>query len=190
MIHSIRIGREEFNSRSQALLHYIKSNDLSGVVLFDNVNILYFSGFAFIPTERPIAFALSADGERAMIVPRLELEHAKAEADPDLLMRAIGNILKNAVEANEHQGLIVVQVTQGEAHWAIEIEDQGPGIAPESLEVIFEPFFTTRSKGTGLGLAFAAQVVFAHGGRIKGENRPNNSGARFIMDLPLGKETD
>jgi signal transduction histidine kinase len=83
--------------------------------------------------------------------------------------------------------MIVVQATQGETHWAIEIEDQGPGIEPESLEVIFEPFFTTRSKGTGLGLAFASQVVFAHGGQIKGENRPNNRGARFTMELPLNR---
>jgi signal transduction histidine kinase len=115
----------------------------------------------------------------------------QVDADPDLLTRAIGNILKNAVEANEHQGKIVVRANQGETHWAIEIEDEGPGIAPESLEVIFEPFFTTRSKGTGLGLAFASQVVFAHGGRIKAENRPNNSGACFTMELPLkrGVET-
>jgi signal transduction histidine kinase len=111
----------------------------------------------------------------------------QADADPDLLTRAIGNILKNAVEANEHQGKIVIRANQGETHWAIEIEDEGPGIAPESLEAIFEPFFTTRSKGTGLGLAFASQVVFAHGGRIKAENRPNNSGACFTMELPLNR---
>lgn len=83
MIHSIRIGQEEFRARSQALLAHVQSENLSGVVLFDSVNILYFTGFAFIPTERPIVFALSAAGERALFVPRLELEHAKAEAELD-----------------------------------------------------------------------------------------------------------
>jgi Xaa-Pro aminopeptidase len=79
----MRIKSEEFSNRSQALLSYLRSENLRGVILFDSINILYFTGFAFIPTERPIAFALSAEGERAMYVPRLELEHAKAEAAPD-----------------------------------------------------------------------------------------------------------
>jgi signal transduction histidine kinase len=135
-----------------------------------------------------VRFEVQLNGSPVRIETRIPEAPCQTDADPDLLMRAIGNILKNAVEANEDQGMVVVQVTQGEAHWVIEIEDQGPGIAPESLEVIFEPFFTTRAKGTGLGLAFASQVVFAHGGRIKGENRPNNSGARFTMELPLKRD--
>jgi Xaa-Pro aminopeptidase len=45
-------------------------------VLFDPYYVLYYTGFAFIPTERPIAVAVSAEGERAMLVPRLEVEHA------------------------------------------------------------------------------------------------------------------
>ncbi len=79
----LRISREEFDGRSQALLAYLKNENLTGIVLFDSVNVLYFTGFAFIPTERPIAFALSAAGERALFVPRLELEHARAETGFD-----------------------------------------------------------------------------------------------------------
>ncbi len=79
----MRIRRSEFNGRCQRLLDYIQQQKLTGAVLFDSVNILYFTGFAFIPTERPIAFVLSAAGERAMLVPRLELEHAQAEAELD-----------------------------------------------------------------------------------------------------------
>lgn len=76
--HSLQISQEEFRGRCQTLLQYIRDHNLTGVVLFDNINILYFTGFAFIPTERPIVFVLSAAGERALYVPRLELEHAKA----------------------------------------------------------------------------------------------------------------
>ena len=46
-------------------------------MLFDNYYVLYYAGFAFIPTERPIAFVVSTGGERAMLVPRLEVEHAR-----------------------------------------------------------------------------------------------------------------
>ena len=79
----MRITRAEFNGRIQQLLEHIRQQRLTGAVLFDSTNILYFTGFAFIPTERPIAFVLSADGERAMLVPRLEVEHAQTEAELD-----------------------------------------------------------------------------------------------------------
>ncbi|MBN1503831.1 MAG: aminopeptidase P family protein [Candidatus Eisenbacteria bacterium] len=79
MITSINITQAEFKSRRERLLNHVKSKKLSGVVLFDNYYILYFTGFAFIPTERPMAFVMNAKGESAMFVPRLELEHAKAE---------------------------------------------------------------------------------------------------------------
>jgi Xaa-Pro dipeptidase len=79
MIRSINITSSEFKSRAAKLLEHIRAKRLSGVVLFDNYYILYFTGFAFIPTERPIAFVMSAKGEKVMFVPRLELEHAKSE---------------------------------------------------------------------------------------------------------------
>jgi Xaa-Pro aminopeptidase len=72
------IARDEFDARADRLLDHVKALGLSGVVLFDQVYILYFSGFAFIPTERPIAFVMNARGEKALFVPRLEVEHARA----------------------------------------------------------------------------------------------------------------
>jgi len=113
----------------------------------------------------------------------------RADVDPDLLTRAIGNILKNAVEANGREGSIQVRSAQQEKNWVIACEDEGPGITPEMMEKIFEPFFTTRSKGTGLGLAFASQVLMAHGGSIRVENLADRKGARFTIELPLRRET-
>ncbi|MCB0019262.1 MAG: aminopeptidase P family N-terminal domain-containing protein, partial [Anaerolineales bacterium] len=83
MIHSIRIPRSEFDERKAVLLNYVRERHLRGAVIFDSTNILYYSGFAFIPTERPIIYVLSASGEQAMFVPRLELEHVKAETGVD-----------------------------------------------------------------------------------------------------------
>lgn len=76
---SINITPAEFQSRAAKLLDHVRTQGLSGVVLFDNYYILYFTGFAFIPTERPIAFVMNAQGEKAMFVPRLEVEHAQSE---------------------------------------------------------------------------------------------------------------
>jgi Xaa-Pro dipeptidase len=77
---SLNISQVEFQSRSAVLLEHLKAKGLSGVVLFDSHYILYYSGFAFIPTERPIALVMNAQGERALFVPRLEVEHAQANA--------------------------------------------------------------------------------------------------------------
>ncbi len=110
-----------------------------------------------------------------------------ARADPDLLMRVFSNVLKNAVEANEKQGVIRVRVFCGKGKWCTEISDGGQGISEEHLPRIFEPFFTTRAKGTGLGLAFAAQVITAHQGSIRAENR-KEGGAAFRIEIPLGTE--
>ncbi|KAA3648644.1 MAG: aminopeptidase P family protein [Chloroflexi bacterium] len=78
MITSIKISAQEFETRSEKLLEYIQMEELSGVVLFESHYILYYSGFAFIPTERPIAFVMNAHGERGLFVPRLEVEHAQS----------------------------------------------------------------------------------------------------------------
>jgi Xaa-Pro dipeptidase len=77
---TLRISRAEFESRQGALLAHLREADLAGAVLFDGTNILYYTGFAFIPTERPMAFVLNGAGESALYVPRLEAEHARAEA--------------------------------------------------------------------------------------------------------------
>jgi Xaa-Pro aminopeptidase len=77
MFTSINITSAEFQSRAERLLEHVRAQGLSGVVLFDNYYILYFSGFAFIPTERPIAFVMNVRGDKAMFVPRLEVEHAR-----------------------------------------------------------------------------------------------------------------
>lgn len=82
---SIAITPEEHRARCDALLERLEGDGLSGVVLFDPYYVLYYAGFAFYPTERPIAFLLGASGERALVVPRLELEHAQGNAAFDLV---------------------------------------------------------------------------------------------------------
>jgi len=76
----LRITDDERRARCQRLLEFAKAEKLSGVVLFDSAYILYYCGFAFIPTERPMAFVMNDAGERALFVPRLELEHAQSNA--------------------------------------------------------------------------------------------------------------
>ncbi len=73
----MRISDEEFAARRSAFAARLEERGLSGAVLFDPHYVHYYSGFFFIPTERPLAFVLAADGRGGMLVPRLELEHAQ-----------------------------------------------------------------------------------------------------------------
>lgn len=79
----MRITDAEFAARRDALAATLAERGLAGAVLFDPDYVHYYTGFFFIPTERPIAFALAGDGRGGMLVPRLELEHAQANTAVD-----------------------------------------------------------------------------------------------------------
>ena len=76
----MKIQEAEYRQRTSQLAARAREQGLEGVVLFDPAYVLYYVGFAFVPTERPMAFVLNADGEGGMFVPRLEREHAQANA--------------------------------------------------------------------------------------------------------------
>ena len=72
-----RISPEEFKRRTDAVLEEMKKKDMKGFLFWSSVSIFYLSGFAFIPTERPLCLILSRDGKKTVFGPRLELEHAQ-----------------------------------------------------------------------------------------------------------------
>ena len=77
---SIQIPGLEYQTRTDRFINMLDQEELEGAVLFDRDYILYFTGFAFIPTERPIALIINSNKRTALFVPRLELEHAKTNA--------------------------------------------------------------------------------------------------------------
>ena len=77
-ITQLKISDAEYAQRNERLLEFIDDLKVSGFVLYDPDYIKYYTGFAFIPTERPMAYVINRAGERALFVPRLELEHAQS----------------------------------------------------------------------------------------------------------------
>jgi signal transduction histidine kinase len=112
-------------------------------------------------------------------------EDLRGAADPDLLLRALTNLVLNGVQAAGEKGRIDLRVgaTGPDKQVEITVADDGPGIAPELLDRIFNPFFTTRDTGTGLGLAIVHRIIEAHGGVISASNR-DTGGASFRIILP------
>lgn len=80
---TLRLPLEEFTARAELLGVHMRERGAAGAVIFDAPRLLYYSGFAFYPTERPIALVVTADGERHLFVPRLELEHARGAGNAD-----------------------------------------------------------------------------------------------------------
>jgi signal transduction histidine kinase len=114
--------------------------------------------------------------------------HPQGLGDPEMLRRAVLNLLLNALDAMPEGGQIVVTAWNGPEGLEVEIADSGPGVAPENCERIFEPFFTTKSGGTGLGLAIVHRIAEAHGGRVWVRNCPEG-GAAFTIRIPRPAES-
>ncbi|HON86751.1 MAG TPA: Xaa-Pro peptidase family protein [Bacillota bacterium] len=76
-MRKFRVSPEEFKRRTDVVLEEMKGKDIKGFVFWSSVSIFYLSGFAFIPTERPLCLILSQDGKKTIFGPRLELEHAR-----------------------------------------------------------------------------------------------------------------
>ncbi|MGH7341018.1 MAG: sensor histidine kinase, partial [Candidatus Rokuibacteriota bacterium] len=107
-----------------------------------------------------------------------------AAGDPDQILRAFANLIRNAREAAGPGGLLEIDVScDGPGRVAIRFSDDGPGIAPEHLPRLFQPFFTTKEGGHGLGLALVHRVAQAHDGEVRVESRPG-SGTAFTLALP------
>jgi signal transduction histidine kinase len=107
----------------------------------------------------------------------------KATADPDMLKRALLNLILNALDALPTGGDLTVTACQTGAGLEIEIADSGPGVPTAILDRLFEPFFTTKGSGTGLGLAIVERIAAAHGGRAKVSNCADG-GAAFTLIIP------
>ncbi|HEV3459033.1 MAG TPA: ATP-binding protein, partial [Thermoanaerobaculia bacterium] len=96
--------------------------------------------------------------------------------DPQLIERALRNVLHNAAQAEREagrRGPVKVTVDDQPAGVEVTIADRGPGVPAEMRDRLFHPFATGRAGGVGLGLALAHRIVTLHGGRIRLEDRPH-----------------
>jgi signal transduction histidine kinase len=154
-----------------------------------------FSTYSAIPRIDPrrgditAAVAELVDGYRAA-PPRgvaVELETPDgaitARFDAKLLMRAVRNLLENALRASAGGGRVAVRVARQEKVVRIAVADDGPGVPPDLLPRIFDPYFSTHDSGTGLGLPIARRIAEEHGGAITAQNRPEG-GLEVAITIP------
>ncbi len=105
---------------------------------------------------------------------------------PSQINQVFLNLITNAAQAmGDRQGTITLTTRADGDGVAVDVADNGGGIAPDVLPKIFDPFFSTKEigKGTGLGLSISYKIVQQHGGRINVESKIG-SGTRFTVWLP------
>jgi hypothetical protein len=106
--------------------------------------------------------------------------------DPDMIRRAILNIVGNAIDAMPNGGELHISAGPREdGGYELVVGDNGTGIAEEDRDRIFEPYFTTKPSGLGLGLDLTRRIVEAHGGKIVVDSQPGE-GTRIQVLLPGG----
>ena len=106
------------------------------------------------------------------------------QADPDLLHRAVQNLVLNALDAMPSGGTLTLCTRPSAGGVQLEVSDSGKGLTKEECERLFTPYYTTKQHGTGLGLAVVQSVVSDHGGKISVESEPDR-GTTFRIDLPV-----
>lgn len=143
--------------------------------------------------ERVRSLALAEVPQGVEIRRDYDLSIPEFLADKDMLIQAVLNIVKNAIQAVAQNGVVTLrtrvdrQYTIGNTRYRhvvrVEVIDNGPGIAEDMLESIFYPMVTTREDGTGLGLPIAQSLINRHNGVI--ECVSHEGGTVFTIRIPL-----
>jgi two-component system, NtrC family, nitrogen regulation sensor histidine kinase NtrY len=123
--------------------------------------------------------------EKNQISVHTELADALPEisADPDLLHRALQNLVLNAIDAMPQGGELTIRTRTMGDRIELSVSDTGSGLTQEECGRLFTPYYTTKQHGTGLGLAIVQSVVSDHGGKISVEST-KEKGTTFRIELP------
>jgi len=134
-----------------------------------------------LATERGIRLTKRLDGGVSPVL-----------ADPDLLSRAIGNLVSNAIKYSPPKTEVVISAKNAGGGVAIEIADQGYGIPEVSVNRIFEKFYRVPRvqdvdvPGTGLGLALVKEIAELHGGSVAVRSSVG-AGSVFTLWIPCSE---
>ncbi len=178
-------------------LQSLAKDGLYGIAQISEI-VTNLKNFSRLDRSKVGSFNLNEGLDSALMLARHELKHHAVKKNfgdippltcsPSQINQVFLNLITNAAQAiDPGPGLITITTRrEGDRHIAVEVADNGKGIAPEILPKIFDPFFTTKEvgKGTGLGLSIVYKIVEQHGGRISVASNPG-VGTRFTVVLPL-----
>lgn len=120
---------------------------------------------------------------------RLDLASAleTIAADPELLHRALSNLVLNAIDAMPNGGTLTLRTKQAVSGAVLEISDTGAGLKPEERDRLFTPYYTTKPQGTGLGLVIVQSIISNHAGKVTVQSKVGE-GTTFVIELPANAD--
>jgi signal transduction histidine kinase len=192
------LARELREHEALPLLERLAQDGLHGIGQISDL-IINLKDFSRLDRTRLTPFDLRAGLESTLKIARNLVKTREVvrrfgdiplvACSPSQINQVFLNLITNAAQATEDGTGTIILTTRrsGVREVAVDVEDNGRGIAAEDLPRIFDPFFTTKDvgQGTGLGLSIAYKIVQEHGGRIDVESRPGK-GTRFTVTLPIG----
>ncbi|RPJ08420.1 MAG: hypothetical protein EHM36_05505, partial [Deltaproteobacteria bacterium] len=129
--------------------------------------------------------------QRIQVVKQFSNPLPKVMGDCRLLRQAFFNLIANARQAMQEEGVLSVRAfpaSRNGSSWVrVEVEESGTGIVPEDLHHIFNPSFAAKDPGLGPGLPMVHKIVTFHHGQIEVDNHPGE-GVTFIVTLPASIE--
>lgn len=129
------------------------------------------------------ANAATPEGARLRFETNIADAPMPLDADPELMHRALSNLVLNAMDAMPDGGTVKLAACPCADKIELRVSDTGQGLTREECERLFTPYYTTKQHGTGLGLAIVQSVIADHHGTIAVESGAG-AGATFIITLP------
>jgi nitrogen fixation/metabolism regulation signal transduction histidine kinase len=153
-----------------------------------------FSEFAHLPSPCPepanINQIVKESAALYSNLPDVKLEEHYTESIPDCMIdagqikRAVGNILKNAIEASEEGNTVKINTRVAGNEVEITVTDSGKGMSRDKMERMFHPYFTTKEGGTGLGMVITERIITEHRGKISVKSE-EGAGTSVSIKLPV-----
>ena len=117
-------------------------------------------------------------------------EPATVAGDPELLRRAVENVIRNAIRYSPRDTAVEVKLARSNGRVLVDVRDHGPGVPEEALPRLFDAFYRVESDrnrnsgGIGLGLSIARRAIELHKGHIRARNA--KPGLEVELELPVG----
>ena len=179
LLESVRVARSEVSRLDTIINQFlgaVRPAHASRALV--SVNVLVHESLAFLEPEIKDRDVIVQE-ELAEGLPRVP-------ANSDQLKQAFYNLIKNALQAMSHGGILRVTTSWTDTHVEVAFEDNGTGISVEDMAHITEPYFTRKKSGTGLGLFIVQRILHEHGGHLELLSEPGRGTTARIL-LPLAE---
>jgi PAS domain S-box-containing protein len=179
LLESMRVARSEVDRLDTIINQFLRAVRPSHAARsMVSINTVVHESLAFLQPEMQDRDVIVQEelGEALPLIP----------ANADQLKQAFYNLIKNAVQALNHGGILRVTTSRSDTHLEISFEDNGTGISVEDMAHITEPYFTRKKDGTGLGLFIVQRILHEHGGHLELLSEPGRGATARIL-LPLAE---